>query len=92
MLTVKFIYKHRQHLVLVTCDVRVFDFVEFALELPNFFAVSVHLLIGCVPVLVELVDHQGGVAICLEPLDAELYRDAKAVDAGLCWRCLTHIL
>ena len=50
----------------------VFDAIEFVFYLSYRGAVSVHLLIGAIPILVELIDHKGRVAVHLEAFNAEL--------------------
>jgi len=40
-----------------------FQAVELGLELADLFAVGIHLLLGAVPVLVDLLDDDFGVAI-----------------------------
>ena len=41
-----------------------FQAVEVGLELANLLALGVHLLLGAVPILVDLLDDDFGVAIC----------------------------
>ena len=50
----------------------VFDTVELVFLLSYRGAVSVHLLIGAIQILVELIDHECGVTIHLEAFNAEL--------------------
>ena len=54
----------------------VLDAIELAFQLPNSFAVCVHLFAGRILVLVELVDHQSRVSVNIEMLDTELDRNA----------------
>jgi hypothetical protein len=44
-------------------DMMKFNAVEFSFKLPDFGAISVHLLAGTGPILVDLVDDQSGVTI-----------------------------
>ena len=50
----------------------VFNTIELAFELPRLGAVSVHLLAGAIPILIEIIDHECGVVVHLEAFDAEL--------------------
>ena len=50
----------------------VLNAVEFSFQLPDFSAVSVHLLTGTGPIFIELVDDQRGVFVYHEAFDAEL--------------------
>jgi hypothetical protein len=49
----------------------VFYAVEIGFPFPNFFAVEVHLFVGCVSFLVELVDDQGRGAVDVEAFDSQ---------------------
>ena len=40
-----------------------FNAVEFSFRLPDFGVISVHLLVGIGPIVVDLVDDQSGVTI-----------------------------
>ena len=53
------------------------------LELAYLLVVGVHLLLGAIPVFVDLLDDDFGVSIGEEPLDAEGGRDPETVDEGL---------
>ena len=50
----------------------VFDFVALIFEFPYRHPVSVHLLVGAIPILVELINHECGVAVHLEVFNVEL--------------------
>ena len=50
----------------------VFDAIEFVFQPSYHGAVSVHLVVGAIPILVELIDHKCEVAVHLEAFDAEL--------------------
>jgi hypothetical protein len=54
-------------------DVMVLDTVELAFKLPLLDAVGVHLLVAAVPIFVELINHERGVAVHHEAFNAELY-------------------
>jgi hypothetical protein len=58
-------------LVLIPDHVDVLYAIEVSFPFANFFAVEIHLLVGCVPLLVELVDDQSGVAVDIEALDPQ---------------------
>ena len=53
------------------------------LKLAYLLAVGIHLLLGALPVLVDLLDDDFGVAVGKEPLDVEGGRDPETVDEGL---------
>ena len=57
--------------------------VEVGLKLAYLLVVGAHLLLGAVPVLVDLLDDDFGVAVGEEPLDAEGGSDPETVDEGL---------
>ena len=57
----------------------VLDAIELAFQLSDRFAVCVHLFVGRIPVLVELVDDQSRVSIDIEMLDTELNRNAQTM-------------
>ena len=50
----------------------VLDAVEFPFKLPDFGAVSVHLLTGIGPIFIKLIDNQRGIPVYHEAFDAEL--------------------
>ena len=50
----------------------VLDTIELVFYLSYRGAVRVHLLVGAIPILVELIDHKGEVAVHLEAFNAEL--------------------
>ena len=63
-------FRHRAQLgeyigyhVVVPKDVMEFQAVEVGLELANLLALGIHLLLGAVPILVDLLDDVFGVAI-----------------------------
>ena len=66
---------------MVTYHVVILDAVEFSFKLPDFSAVSIHLLTGTGPILVELVDNQRGVPVHHEAFDAELDGYAETIEA-----------
>jgi hypothetical protein len=49
--------------VVVVDDVMELETVEFVLELADFWAVGVHVLLVAIPRLVDLVDHHCGIAV-----------------------------
>ena len=60
-----------------------FQSVEVGLELVDLFVVGVHLLLGAVPILVDLLDDDFGDAVGEEPLDAKGGCDPETVDKSL---------
>ena len=54
--------------------------IELSFELPDLPAVSVHFLLGALPVLVDLLYDDFGVAISQQTLDAECNSDPETVD------------
>ena len=62
--------------------------VEVGLELMYLLAVGVHVLLSAVPILVDLLDDDFGVAIGKEPLDAKGGSDPETVDKGLILGCI----
>ena len=59
-------------LILISYHVVVLDTIEFSFKLPDFSAISVHLIVGTRPIFVKLVDDQCGVPIYHEAFDTEL--------------------
>ena len=57
----------------------VFYAIEIGFPFLNFFAVEVHLFVGCVPFLVELVDDQGRVTVDVEAFDSQFDGQSYAV-------------
>ena len=50
----------------------VFDAIKLVFYLSYHGTISVHLLIGAIPVFVELIDHECGVTLHLEAFNAKL--------------------
>ena len=69
--------------VIILEDMVELQTVEVGLELTYLLAVGIHLLLGALPVLVDLLDDDFGVAVGKEPLDAKGGRDPETVDEGL---------
>ena len=67
---------------MVTYHVVILDAIEFSFELSDFSAVSIHLIAGIGPVLVELVDNQRGVPVHHEAFDAELDSYTKTMETS----------
>jgi hypothetical protein len=61
----------------------VLDSIEFAFQLSDFFAISIHLLASHVPVFVKLVNDEGRIAIDVETFDTKLNRNPHAGEASL---------
>jgi hypothetical protein len=61
----------------------VLDAIEFAFQLSDFFAISIHLLATHVLVFVKLVNDLGRIAIDMETFYTKLNRNPHAVEAGL---------
>ena len=61
----------------------VFDAIEFVFYLSYRGAVSVHILIGAIPILVELIDHKGRVAVHLEAFNAKLNSYTETIKCRL---------
>jgi hypothetical protein len=57
--------------IVVADDVVELETVKLVLELADFWAVGVHVLLVAVPGLVDLVDDHCGVAVDESPLDAQ---------------------
>ena len=66
----------------------VIDTIELPFKFSDLCTVSIHLLAGAGPVLVELVDDQGGIAAYHEALDAELNGYAEAMETCLIFDCI----
>ena len=66
--------------VVVSGDVVELQTIELGFELPNFPAVGIHLLLGALPVLVDLLYDDFGVTISQQTLDAERDSDPETVD------------
>jgi hypothetical protein len=49
--------------VVIADDVMELETIEFVLELADFWAVGVHVLLVAIPRLVDLVDHHCGIAV-----------------------------
>ena len=49
-----------------------FDSIEPVFEFSYCHAVSIHLLVGAIPILIELIGYECGVAVHLEAFNAEL--------------------
>ena len=62
-------------------DMMELDAVKFAFQFSDFGVVGIHVFTGTGPVLVNLVDDQGGVAKNHKAFYAELNGDTKAVEA-----------
>ena len=61
--------------IVVPRDVVELQTVKHGFELPDFPAVSVHFLLGALPVLVDLLYNEFGVTISQQMLDAECDSD-----------------
>ena len=66
--------------VVVPGDVVELQTVKLGFELPDLPAVGVHFLLGALPVLVDLLYDDFGVAISQQTLDAECNSDPDTVD------------
>ena len=77
---------------MVTDDVVEFEAVEVRLEFSYLLVVGVHLLLGALPVLVDLLNDDFGVAVSEEPLDAKGGSDPETVDQGLVFGCIVGSL
>ena len=66
--------------IVVPKNVVEFEAIEVGLEPTYLLAVGIHLLLRALPVLVDLLHDDFGVAIGEEPLDAEGGRDPETVD------------
>ena len=66
--------------------------VEVSLELTYLLAMGIHLLLGALPVLVDLLNDDFGVAVSEEPLDAKGGSDPETVDQGLVFGCIVGSL
>ena len=71
---------------MVTYHVVILDAVEFSFKLSDFSVVSIHLITGTGPVLVELVDNQHGVPVHHEVFDAELDSYTKTMETSFVFR------
>ena len=60
-----------------------FQAVEVGFELAYLLAVGIHLLLSAVPILIDLLDDDFGVAVGEEPLDAEGGRNPETMDNSL---------
>ena len=65
---------------MIPYHVVVLDAVEFPFKLPDFGAVSVHLLTGTGPIFIELIDNQRGIPVYHKAFDAELDGYTEAVE------------
>ena len=66
--------------VVVPRDVVKLQTIKLGFELPDLLTVCVHLLLGALPVLVDLLYDDFGVAISQQTLDAKRDSDPKTVD------------
>ena len=62
--------------------------VEVGLELAYLLAVNVHLFLGALAVLVDLLDDDFGVTVGEEPLDVKGGSNPETVDKGLILGCI----
>ena len=62
--------------------------IGLSFVLPDLPAVGIHLLLGALPVLVDLLYDDFGVALGEKPLDAEGGGDPEIVDEGLVLGCI----
>ena len=69
----------RRHIV-VPEDVVELQTIELGFELPDLPAVGIHLLLGALPVFVDLLYDDFGVTISQQTLDAECNSDPETVD------------
>ena len=60
--------------------------VELIFSLSYRGAVSVHLFVGAIPILIELIDHESGIAIHLEAFHAELSSYTETMKGRLVFR------
>ena len=66
--------------IVIPGDVVEFQTVELSSELPNLLAVGINLLFGALPVFVDLLYNDFGVAISQQMLDAECDSDPETMD------------
>ena len=66
--------------VVVPGDVVELQAIELSFELPDLPAVGIHLLLGALPVFVDLLYDDFGVTISQQTLDAECDSDPVTVD------------
>ena len=66
--------------IVVPGDVVELQTIEFAFELPDLHAIGVHLLLGALPVFVDLLYDDFGVTIRQQMLDAECDSDSEIMD------------
>ena len=57
----------------------VLDTVEYAFKFPYLNAIGVHLLIGAIPIFVDLVDNESRVTVYHEAFNIELYGHTETV-------------
>ena len=74
--------------VVVPENVMEFQAVEVVLKLAYLLAVGVYLFLGALPILVDLLYDDFGVAIGEKPLDAKGGGDPKTVDESLVLGCV----
>ena len=74
--------------VVVPKDMVEFLAEEVGLELMYLLAVGIHVLLSAVPILVDLLDDDFGVAVGEEPLDAKGGCDPETVDKSLVFGCV----
>ena len=66
--------------IVIPGDVVELQTIKLGFELPDLLAVGIHLLLGTLPVLVDLLYNDFGVAISQQMLDAECDSDPDTVD------------
>ena len=66
--------------IVVPGDVVELETIELSFELPDLPTVGIHLLLGALPVFVELLYDDFGVTISQRTLDAECDSDLETVD------------
>ena len=64
----------------------VFNTVEFALQLSDFRAVSIHLVIGTRPIFVDLINDKRGVIVYQEAFNTKFDSNAETHGDKLCTR------
>ena len=69
----------RRHIV-IPRDVVELQTIEFSFELPDLLVVGIHLLLGALPVFVDLLYDDFGVTISQQTLDAECNGDPETVN------------
>jgi len=69
-------------LVLISYDVVVLNTVEFALQLSNFRAVSIHLVTSTRPIFVDLINDKRGVNVYQEAFNTKFDSNTKTMETS----------